>query len=178
MKKQNTFEISIYRDPNHMKKQEKGIFFDTVEVWPNPNKGVHTISIHKYDEVSCLNQKGEPCMCNVCVMYVPDEHVLELKSLKYILSRFRDTYCTAESITKYVADQYEQNTYPHSMIIGTYMVNLVDEKDITTCVIERVRHISSSDQVNTKPKMKEYIFNDTKSYESFVENIEKISSIE
>lgn len=74
-----------------MKYGEKTIRGAVLEPWANPcPERDYTIEI-SFPEFTCLCPKsGYPDFATIVIRYVPDRHIVELKSLKLYLNSFRD----------------------------------------------------------------------------------------
>ena len=71
-----------------------------LEIFPNPAPA-RDYTIHvEIPEFTCLCPKtGQPDFATIILDYVPDEHCLELKSLKLYIWSFRDTGAFHEEVT-------------------------------------------------------------------------------
>ena len=71
-----------------------------LEIFPNPAPA-RDYTIHvEIPEFTCLCPKtGQPDFATIILDYVPDEHCLELKSLKLYIWSFRDTGAFHEDVT-------------------------------------------------------------------------------
>ncbi len=77
-----------------------------LERWENPAKERdYTIDI-SFPEFTCLcPRSGYPDFATIKIVYVPDEYVVELKSLKLFLNKFRDLHISHE---KAINDIYSE----------------------------------------------------------------------
>lgn len=105
-----------------MKYGEKSMQKAKLEIWDNPNpERDYEISI-SYPEVTCLcPRSGYPDFASINVRYVPDNRIVELKSLKLYLNAFRNTYISHEEITNKVFSDLEKKLKPRFLeVIGDF----------------------------------------------------------
>ena len=77
----------------------------TLETFPNPNPGRDYEIRLEAPEFTCLCPKtGQPDFATLRVRYVPDQHCVELKSLKLYLWSFRDEGAFHEAVTNRILD--------------------------------------------------------------------------
>ncbi len=71
-----------------------------LEPWPNPSpERDYTIDIN-FPEFTCLcPRSGYPDFATIRIHYVPAESIIELKSLKLYLNKFREMYISHEEAT-------------------------------------------------------------------------------
>lgn len=131
-------EFRLHRPIEEMKKQEREIFTEEIEVWPNPNKGIESKSMHMYEEVSCFTEDGQPAMATFIVIYSPDEYVLELRALKYLLSRFRDCKVNSCDIANYMNEMYMKYTKPNFVTTAVKLTNLMNMKE-EYCTVSSIK---------------------------------------
>jgi 7-cyano-7-deazaguanine reductase len=88
----------------------------TVETFPNPTPGRdYTIRITA-PEFTCLCPKtGQPDFATLKLEYVPEQHCIELKSLKLYLWSFRDRGCFHEAVTNEILDHFVASIAPRFM---------------------------------------------------------------
>lgn len=81
-----------------MKYGEKAISKAKLKRWENPNPDRdYTIEI-EFSEFTCLcPRSGYPDFATIRITYVPDRHIVELKSLKLYFNGFRDRHVSHES---------------------------------------------------------------------------------
>ncbi|NPA16430.1 preQ(1) synthase [Persephonella sp.] len=88
---------------------EKEIQEAKLERWPNPApERNYTIDI-TFPEFTCLcPRSGYPDFATIKIKYVPDEYIVELKSLKLYLNKYRNQYISHEEATnKIYSDLYQ-----------------------------------------------------------------------
>jgi 7-cyano-7-deazaguanine reductase len=83
-----------------MRYGEREIKNAKLETWENPfPERDYTIEI-SFPEFSCLcPRSGYPDYATIKIVYVPDEKIVELKSLKLYLNSYRDKYISHEEST-------------------------------------------------------------------------------
>jgi 7-cyano-7-deazaguanine reductase len=105
-----------------MKYGEKKIKRGKLEIWGNPSpERDYEITI-TFPEFTCLcPRSGYPDFASINVRYVPDEKIVELKSLKLYLNSFRDTYISHEEITNLVYSELKKKLKPRFLeVIGDF----------------------------------------------------------
>lgn len=96
-------------DKNEKKYGAKAVEEAHLEPWPNPNpEKDYDIDI-SYPEFTCLcPRSGYPDFAEIIINYVPDEFVVELKSLKLYLNSYRDQNISHEEVTNKIYDDLKQ----------------------------------------------------------------------
>ena len=105
-----------------MKDGEKAIAHATLERWKNPYQDRdYTIDI-TLPELTCLCPKtGYPDFATINIHYVPDKYIVELRSLKLYMNRFRAEYISHESVTNKIFTDLEEILKPRSMeVVGDF----------------------------------------------------------
>ncbi len=88
---------------------EKAIQESKLESWPNPYPDRdYTIEI-SFPEFTCLcPRSGYPDFATIRIRYIPDKLIVELRSLKLYLNKYRGSYISHEEATnKIYTDLYE-----------------------------------------------------------------------
>jgi len=88
---------------------EKEIQESKLEKWPNPApERNYTIDI-TFPEFTCLcPRSGYPDFATIKIRYIPDGYIVELKSLKLYLNKYRNQYISHEEATnKIYSDLYQ-----------------------------------------------------------------------
>jgi len=81
---------------------------------PNPERDF-TIRI-EVPEFTCLCPKtGQPDFATFLIEYIPDQHCVELKSLKLYMWSFRDEGAFHEAVTNQILDELVKATAPRFM---------------------------------------------------------------
>ena len=99
-----------------MKEGQKEIEQARLEKWDNPYPDRdYTIDI-TFPEFSCLCPKtGYPDYAVIKIRYVPDVHIVELKSLKLYLNKFRDRYISHEASTNEIYSDLAELLSPRQL---------------------------------------------------------------
>jgi len=87
---------------------EKEISNAAVEVWDNPYpERDYEINI-TFSEFTCLcPRSGYPDFATIRLIYIPDQKIVELKSLKLFLNSFRDVHISHEEATNRIYEMLE-----------------------------------------------------------------------
>ena len=76
-----------------------------LETFPNKAKGRNYIVELTTDEFTCLCPiTGQPDFARITIRYIPDERIVESKSLKFYLWSFRNEGCFHEHIVNVILD--------------------------------------------------------------------------
>src|SRR5437667_9555374 len=76
-----------------------------LEPWPNPHTDRDYVTHFEIPEFTCLCPlSGFPDFATIIIDYVPDQYVVELKSLKLYINGFRDRKTGHESSTNMILD--------------------------------------------------------------------------
>ncbi|MGQ9618998.1 MAG: preQ(1) synthase [Candidatus Aminicenantia bacterium] len=93
-----------------------------LEVWENPSpERDYTIEI-TFPEFTCLcPRSGYPDFATIKINYVPDKYIIELKSLKLYLNKFRNQYISHEEVTNKIFDEIYNVLKPRYVeVIGDF----------------------------------------------------------
>lgn len=105
-----------------LKYGEKAIAEASLEVWDNPTpERDYEIDI-TFPEFTCLcPRSGYPDFATIRIRYIPDQKIVELKSLKLYLNSFRNTYISHEEATNRIfSDLYERLKPRFLEVIGDF----------------------------------------------------------
>lgn len=105
-----------------MKYGEKAIEKAKLEIWENPNpERDYEINI-SLPEFTCLcPRSGYPDFATFIIRYVPDDKIVELKSLKLYLNSFRNNYISHEDITNKVYSELKKKLKPRFLeVVGDF----------------------------------------------------------
>jgi 7-cyano-7-deazaguanine reductase len=105
-----------------MKYGEKNISKAKLEKWDNPHPDRdYTIEI-SFSEFTCLcPRSGYPDFATIKVNYVPDKYIVELKSFKLYLNKFRDQHISHESAANQIFNDLKKSLKPrHLEVIGDF----------------------------------------------------------
>jgi 7-cyano-7-deazaguanine reductase len=101
---------------------EKEIAEAQLECWPNPNpEKDYTVEI-AFPEFTCLcPRSGYPDFALIRITYVPDQSIVELKSLKLYLNQYRSVYISHEEVTNKIYRDLYTELKPKSLdVIGDF----------------------------------------------------------
>lgn len=101
---------------------EKAIREARLEAWPNPDpERDYQIEI-TFPEFTCLcPRSGYPDFATIHIRYVPDQHIVELRSLKLWLNQFRSRYISHEAATNEIYEALEALLKPRFLeVIGDW----------------------------------------------------------
>ncbi len=105
-----------------MRHGEKAIQEARLEVWDNPTpERDYEIDI-TFSEFTCLcPRSGYPDFAAIRIRYVPDEKIIELKSLKLYLNSFRGMHISHEEVTNRIYGDLTKLLGPRSIeVIGDF----------------------------------------------------------
>jgi len=105
-----------------MKYGEKEILEAKLEPWPNPYpERNYTIDI-TFLEFSCLcPRSGYPDYATIKITYIPDQYIVELKSLKLYLNKYRNQYISHEEATNKIYEDLYNLLKPRKLeVIGDW----------------------------------------------------------
>ncbi len=76
-----------------------------LEAWPNSNPERDYVSHMEIPEFTCLcPRSGFPDFATIIIDYVPDQSVVELKSLKLYINKYRNRQISHEAATNKILD--------------------------------------------------------------------------
>jgi len=92
-----------------MKYGEKAIKESKLELWDNPYKNRNYKVDITFPEFTCLcPRSGYPDFATVKITYIPRRYIVELKSVKLYLNKYRNQHISHESaINKIFSDIYK-----------------------------------------------------------------------
>jgi 7-cyano-7-deazaguanine reductase len=89
-----------------------------IEMFPNPNPTRdYEIEICCPEFTSVCPKTGLPDFGEIRIAYVPDQHCIELKSLKYYLVGFRNRGIFYEQVTNQILDDLVAASRPRRMVV-------------------------------------------------------------
>ncbi len=105
-----------------MKYGEEEIKKAKLEPWPNPTRERDYLIEITFPEFTCLcPRSGYPDFAKIHIKYIPDEYIVELKSLKLYLNSFRDKYISHEEATNVIFSALKKTLRPKSLkVIGDF----------------------------------------------------------
>lgn len=84
--------------------------------WPNPCPDRDYVIDISFSEFTCLcPRSGYPDFATIKISYVPDRHIVELKSLKLYLNSFRDRSISHEASTNEIFDDLKKALRPRRL---------------------------------------------------------------
>ena len=101
---------------------EKTVSKAKLEKWPNPSPDRdYNIEIN-FPEFTCLcPRSGYPDFATIKINYVPDRSIVELKSLKLYLNKFRNQSLSHEAVTNKIFNDLKKILKPrHLEVIGDF----------------------------------------------------------
>ncbi|MFA5073681.1 MAG: preQ(1) synthase [Nitrospirota bacterium] len=95
-----------------------------LELWPNSHPDRDYVIEITFPEFTCVcPRSGYPDFATIRILYVPDQKVVELKSLKLYLNSFRDKGVSHEGITNMIFDTLKKNLKPRRLeVVGDFNV--------------------------------------------------------
>ncbi|MEF3168944.1 MAG: preQ(1) synthase [Deltaproteobacteria bacterium] len=105
-----------------MKYGEDAVSKAEIEVWPNPSPERDYVVEISFPEFTCLcPRSGYPDFATIRIVYVPGESIVELKSLKLYLNRYRNEYISHELATNRIYGDLEKALRPRRLqVIGDF----------------------------------------------------------
>ena len=90
----------------------------TLEAFDNPHPERDYEIEFECPEFTCLCPRtGQPDFATISIQYVPDQHCVELKSLKLYLWSYRDEGAFHEAVTNRILDDLVTLLQPRSMTV-------------------------------------------------------------
>jgi len=115
--------------------QEETIDFDVLESIPFDYPGSATEVVYETDEFTCVCPwTGLPDFARLAIRYVPDHSLVELKSLKYYITSYRNVGILQEHAVNRILQDLVQLLDPLSMVIEA---DYKQRGGLTTKVIAR-----------------------------------------
>lgn len=93
-----------------------------LERWENPSvERDYTIDI-TFPEFTCLcPRSGYPDFATIKIVYIPDKFVVELKSLKLYLNKYRSVYISHEKVVNEIFNELNNFLMPRYLeVIGDF----------------------------------------------------------
>jgi len=92
-----------------------------LEVVPNPNPGPHYVTRFTCPEFTSLCPiTGQPDFAHIVIDYIPDQTIVESKSLKLYLAAYRNHGAFHEACTMQIAERLTALLHPVWLRIGAY----------------------------------------------------------
>jgi 7-cyano-7-deazaguanine reductase len=95
-----------------------------LEMWPNSNPERDYVTHFEIPEFTCLcPRSGFPDFATMVIDYVPDQSVVELKSLKLYINSYRNRQISHEAVTNLILDELVALLKPRWMrVVGDFTV--------------------------------------------------------
>src|SRR5437879_2052108 len=95
-----------------------------LETFPNPNPERDYEINFEAPEFTCVcPMTGQPDFATIRIRYVPDQHLVELKSLKLYLWSYRDEGAFHEDVTNRILNDFVEAAQPRWIeVIGDFAV--------------------------------------------------------
>jgi 7-cyano-7-deazaguanine reductase len=95
-----------------------------LESWINQYADRDYVTHFEIPEFTCLcPRSGFPDFATIIVDYVPDQHVVELKSLKLYINQYRNRQISHEAVTNTILDDLVNLLQPRWMrVVGDFTV--------------------------------------------------------
>lgn len=97
---------------------------NSLEAWPNSHPGRDYVEHFEIPEFTCLcPRSGFPDFATIVIDYVPDQYVVELKSLKLYINGYRNRQISHETATNTLLDELVEVLKPRWMrVVGDFTV--------------------------------------------------------
>ncbi|MBA3830392.1 MAG: NADPH-dependent 7-cyano-7-deazaguanine reductase QueF [Chthoniobacterales bacterium] len=89
----------------------------TLETFENPSQRPYWIQFHSADFTSLCPITGQADFAEITIDYVPAQHCLETKSLKFYLASYRNEKAFNEKVTNRILDDLVRACRPREMLI-------------------------------------------------------------
>jgi 7-cyano-7-deazaguanine reductase len=95
-----------------------------LEPWPNPHPDRNYVTHLEIPEFTCLcPRSGFPDFATIVIDYVPDQYVMELKSLKLYINGYRNRQISHESATNTILNDLVEQLSPRWIrVVGDFTV--------------------------------------------------------
>ncbi len=105
-----------------MRYGEQAVEKAELERWKNNITDHDYVITMEFPEFTCLcPRSGYPDFATIKVEYIPDEYVIELKSFKLYLNRYRNRYISHEDATNYIYNDLKKILKPKFIqVIGDF----------------------------------------------------------
>lgn len=100
----------------------KAIEKSQLEIWDNPEKKNNYLIEITFPELSCLcPRSGYPDYATIKILYIPKNKLVELKSLKLYLNKFRNVSISHEGITNKIFNDLKKILNPRYLkVVGDF----------------------------------------------------------
>ena len=109
-----------------------------LEPWPNPHTGRNYVVRFEIPEFTCLcPRSGYPDFATLVIEYVPGPSIVELRSLKLYINKFRDRQVSHEAVSNEILDTLVDLLAPRWMrLVAEFNVRGNIKTTITTEHVE------------------------------------------
>jgi 7-cyano-7-deazaguanine reductase len=123
-----------------------------LEAWPNPNPERDYVAHMEIPEFTCLcPRSGFPDFATIIIDYVPDQSVVELKSLKLYINTYRNRQISHEAAANAILDELVTLLSPRWMrVVADFTVR----GNIKTIIF--AEH-SAPDYTGPRPEFRRYL---------------------
>ena len=123
-----------------------------LEAWPNSNPERDYVAHMEIPEFTCLcPRSGFPDFATIIIDYVPDQSVVELKSLKLYINKYRNRQISHEAATNKILDDLVALLAPRWMrVVADFTVR----GNIKTIIFAEHR---SPDYQGPRPEFRRYL---------------------
>ncbi len=90
---------------------------DLLDPIPYKSKGNTWVEIENPEFTSLCPMTGLPDYGTIHIRFLPDEHIVELKSLKYYFLQFRNTGIFYENLANLILDHLVEKISPMEMVV-------------------------------------------------------------
>ncbi len=105
-----------------MRYGEEEISSAKLEIWDNPSPDRDYLIEISFPEFTCLcPRSGYPDFATIKINYVPDRYIVELKSLKLFLNKYRNEYISHEKVVNEIYDKLKEVLTPRFIeVVGDF----------------------------------------------------------
>ena len=109
-------------DSTSLRYGERAIQEAQLEPWENPYPDRDYWIEISFPEFSCLcPRSGYPDYATIRIRYIPDQRIVELRSLKLYLNKFRNQYISHEAATNQIHDDLKALLQPRFLeVVGDW----------------------------------------------------------
>ena len=114
--------LIIMEETREKKYGELAIEQAELEPWDNPSPERDYVIEITFPEFSCLcPRSGYPDYATIKIRYIPDRYIIELRSLKLWLNKFRNRYISHEQATNDIYTALQETLKPRFLeVIGDF----------------------------------------------------------
>jgi 7-cyano-7-deazaguanine reductase len=111
-----------FMEDRKLKYGEEAILNAQLETWENPYPDRDYKIEITFPEFTCLcPRSGYPDFATIRITYIPDKYIVELRSLKFYLNKYRSEYISHEAATNKIYDDLEKLLKPRFLeVVGDW----------------------------------------------------------